>query len=426
MATPSAPPPLRLLLAVAMLPLAACGGQPAEQAPPAPPPAPWLGDAAEPADPQAIRPFTIAVPDAVLDDLQARLARTRLPDEIDGAGWDYGTPLGYLTELIAYWRDEYDWRAQEARLNAFDHFKTRIDGIDIHFIHQRSAEPDALPLIVTHGWPGSVAEFMEVIGPLTDPAAHGGSAEDAFHVVAPSMPGYGFSGHPRGRGVGPEQTAAINAQLMARLGYERYGVQGGDWGANIGRWHAVNHPGPVVGLHVNLAMALPPPDDVPPGGNRLRDGAVLQGRENGYSHIQGTKPQTLGYGLTDSPAGQAAWIVEKFRTWCECDGHPETIFSRDALLTNIMLYWVSGSGPSSARMYYEAFHAPTFDPPGRVEAPTGVAIYPGEPFNSPREWVEAWYNLQHWAEMPRGGHFAAMEQPELFVDDVRTFFAALR
>ena len=249
MATPSAPPPLRLLLAVAMLPLAACGGQPAEQAPPAPPP-PWLGDAAEPADPEAIRPFTIAVPDAVLDDLQARLARTRLPDEIDGAGWEYGTPLGYLTELIAYWRDEYDWRAQEARLNAFDHFKTRIDGIDIHFIHQRSAEPDALPLIVTHGWPGSVAEFVEVIGPLTDPAAHGGSAEDAFHVVAPSMPGYGFSGHPRGRGVGPEQTAAINAQLMARLGYERYGVQGGDWGANIGRWHAVNHPGPVVGLHV--------------------------------------------------------------------------------------------------------------------------------------------------------------------------------
>ena len=352
--------------------------------------------------------------------------------------WDYGTPLGYLTELITYWRDEYDWRAQEARLNEFDQFRTRIDGIDVdvHFIHQRSPAEDALPLLITHGWPGTVVEFMEIIGPLTDPAAHGGSADDAFHVIAPSIPGYGFSGHPREPGFGPEQAADVNAALMARLGYERYGLQGGDWGAIISRWHAFKHAEPVAGLHLNMMIAGPPPGvEDPEAGvpeaelERMRERtAFFQGPETGYSHIQGTKPQTLGYGLNDSPAGQAAWIVEKFRTWCDCDGHPETIFSRDALLTNIMIYWLTESATSSARMYFESglARATGAGQPGRVEVPSAGAIFPHELFYTPRAWAEAHYNLVRWTEMPRGGHFAAMEQPELFVDDVRAFFADLR
>ena len=422
-------------MAGAALLTAAGGGAAPPEADPGAPPA-RMPEAAEPADPEAVRPFTVAVPDAVLEDLRLRLARTRLPDELDGAEWDYGMPLGYLRELITYWRDEYDWRAQEARLNAFDQFMTRIDGIDVHFIHQRSPEPDALPLIVTHGWPGSVVEFIEIIGPLSDPAAHGGRAEDAFHVVAPSIPGYGFSGHPRQRGFGPEQAADVNAALMARLGYERYGLQGGDWGAIIGRWHAFKHPERVAGLHLNMLIAGPPPGvEDPEAGvpeaelQRMRErAAFFQGPETGYSHIQGTKPQTLGYGLNDSPAGQAAWIVEKFRTWCDCEGHPETVFSRDALLTNVMVYWLTESATSSARMYYESGLARAAGPgqPGRVEAPTAGAIFPHELFYTPRAWAEAHYNLVRWTEMPRGGHFAAMEQPELFVDDVRAFFAELR
>ena len=418
----------------ALLTAAGCGSAPPEADPGAP--ASRMPEEAEPADPEAIRPFTVAVPDAVLEDLRLRLVRTRLPDELDGADWDYGTPRGYLRELLAYWRDEYDWRAQEARLNAFDQFRTRIDGIDVHFIHQRSPEPDALPLIITHGWPGSVVEFLEIVGPLSDPAAHGGRAEDAFHVVAPSIPGYGFSGHPRQRGFGPEQAADVNAALMARLGYERYGLQGGDWGAIISRWHAFKRPELVAGLHLNMLIAGPPPGvEDPEAGvpeaelERMRERtAFFQGPETGYSHIQGTKPQTLGYGLNDSPAGQAAWIVEKFRTWCDCEGHPETVFSRDALLTNIMVYWLTESATSSARMYYESGLARAAGPgqPGRVEVPTAGAIFPHELFYTPRAWAEAHYNLVRWTEMPRGGHFAAMEQPELFVDDVRAFFAELR
>ena len=390
-----------------------------------------------PADPAAVRPFTIDVPDAVLDDLRDRLRRARLPDELDDAGWDYGMPLGYLSELVAYWRDEFDWRAQEAALNAFDQYKTRIGDLDVHFIHQRSPDPDALPLLITHGWPGSVAEFLKIIGPLTDPSAHGGRAEDAFHVVAPSIPGYGFSARPRRRGFGPEQAADVNAQLMERLGYDRYGLQGGDWGAIISRWHAFKHPGPVAGLHLNMLIAGPPPGaDDPTAGVPEAELARMeerrrffQGPETGYSQIQGTKPQTLGYGLNDSPVGQAAWIVEKFRTWCDCDGHPETIFTKDELLTNVTIYWVTQTATSSARMYYESGLARAGaggGQPGRVEAPTAGAVFPHELMYSPRRWAEAAYNLTRWTEMPRGGHFAALEQPELFVDDVRAFFADLR
>ena len=399
-------------------------------------PAESLDDAATgeaPIDPTAIRSFEIAVPDAVLEDLHTRLERTRLPDQLDGVEWEYGTELDYLTELITYWRDEFDWREQERRLNQFDQYKTVIDDLDIHFIHQRSPEADALPLIVTHGWPGSIAEFAKIIGPLTDPVAHGGQAEDAFHVVAPSMPGYGFSDKPRGPGFGPEQIAEVNAALMARIGYDRYGIQGGDWGSIVSRWNAFNHPDQAVGLHLNMLIAGPPSDvDDPTAGvppeelERSQERQASFTNETGYSQLQGTKPQTLGYALNDSPAGQAAWIVEKFRAWCDCDGDPETIFTRDELLTNITIYWVTQTATSSARLYYESRHAPTSRPMGRIDVPTGAAIFPKELFYSPRRWAEAQYNITHWTEMPRGGHFAALEQPDLLVEDLRAFFRPLR
>ena len=402
---------------------------------PADPDEPMESDAMEaPVDPTAIRPFQIAVPDAVLDDLRARLVMARLPDQLDGVGWQYGTELEYLTELIEYWRDGFDWREQERRLNEFDQFKTVIDDLDIHFIHQRSPDADALPLIITHGWPGSIAEFAKIIGPLTDPVAHGGDAGDAFHVVAPSMPGYGFSDKPRAAGFGPEQIAEVNASLMARLGYERYGIQGGDWGSIVSRWNAFNHPDQAVGLHLNMLIAGPPSGvadptaGVPPEElerSRARQ-SFYNTAESGYSQIQGTKPQTLGYGLNDSPTGQAAWIVEKFRAWCDCDGDVESIFTRDELLTNITIYWVTQTATSSARLYYESRHAPTSRPMGRIEVPTGAAIFPSELFISPRPWAEAQYNITHWIEMPRGGHFAALEQPELLVEDLRAFFRPLR
>lgn len=383
-------------------------------------------------DPKAIRPFKINVPDAVLQDLKDRLARTRFPDEIEGAGWDYGTPLAYLKELTTYWRETFDWRKQEQLLNSFDQYKTRIGDLDIHFIHQRSPEKDAVPLIITHGWPGSIAEFTKIIGPLTNPVAHGGRAEDAFHVVAPSMPGYGFSDKPRERGFGPARVADVNAQLMERLGYARYGLQGGDWGAIVSRWHAFKHPAPVIGLHLNMMVAPAPAGRKPEEGATESDLARTRARqgffgaeETAYSQIQGTKPQSLGYGLNDSPAGQAAWIVEKFRSWCDCDGNPETILTKDELLTNITLYWVTQTATSSARMYYENRHPPPA-PVGRIEVPTGAAIFPRELTIPPRRWAEDAYNLVHWTEMPKGGHFAAMEQPALLVEDLRKFFGRFR
>ncbi len=387
-----------------------------------------------PTDPEALRPFVIDVPDAVLDDLRLRLERTRLPDQLDGVGWEYGTDLEYLTELITYWRDEFDWRAQEARLNELDQYKTVIDGLDTHFIHQRSPEPDALPIIITHGWPGSIAEFTKVIGPLTDPVAHGGDASDAFHVVAPSMPGYGFSEKPSEPGYGPEKIAEIGAGLMARLGYETYGVQGGDWGSAVSRWHAFSYPERVVGLHLNMMTTGPPAgvedptEGIPPEELERSQArtAFYFGEEDGYSRLQGTRPQTLGYALNDSPAGQAAWIVEKFRAWCDCNGDPESVFTRDELLTNIMIYWVTETATSSARLYYENGHTPPSRPMGRIEVPTGAIIFPHELFIAPRQWVEASYNLTHWTEKPTGGHFAAMEQPDVLVEDLRTFFGTVR
>ena len=391
------------------------GAAPSAQAPPS-------------RDPESVRPFTIRVPEATLTDLKERLGRVRLPEPLQGTGWELGTDVGYLRELTAYWRDRFDWRRQERALNQMEQFTTVIDGLTIHFVHRRSRHPDALPLLVTHGWPGSIAEFTKIIGPLTDPTAHGGRAEDAFHVVMPSIPGFAFSAAPRTAGMDPARIAGIEAALMARLGYERYGVQGGDWGAIIGTQVAARHAAHVAGLHLNMCTAPAPASGDPAEGlseaerARLKVRAAFQAEEVGYQQIQGTKPQTIGIALTDSPVALAAWIVEKFRTWCDCDGDPETVFTRDELLTNITLYWATRSAASSARIYYESRHPTSAPVPGRIEVPTACADFPKEIIWSPRRWAEARYNITRWTVMPKGGHFAAMEQPQALVDDVRAFF----
>jgi pimeloyl-ACP methyl ester carboxylesterase len=380
-----------------------------------------------------VEPFRIAVPEPVLADLRERLARTRFPDEIPNSGWKYGTNLAYLRELVAYWRERYDWRAAEARLNTLPQFRARVGGLGIHFIHVRGNGPRPLPLVITHGWPGSVAEFAEIIGPLTDPARHGGDAADAFDVVAPSMPGYGFSDHPTDAGMEPERIAALWVELMRGLGYERFGAQGGDWGSMVSTYLGANHADCVAGIHLNMVIAFPP-DPANPLDGLTQDEVVdmmpmqhfLQ-EETGYQRIQGTKPQTLGYALNDSPAGLAAWIVEKFRTWSDCDGDVEKRFTKDELLTNVMLYWVPETATSSARLYYEMVHAGKFPPQGfRVDVPTGCAIFPKEILKPPRNWVERLYNVRRWTRFASGGHFAAMEEPKALVEDVRAFFRGVR
>lgn len=380
-----------------------------------------------------IDPFRIAVPDAVLADLRERLARTRFPDEIPGSGWDYGTELAYLRELVAYWRDGYDWRAAEARLNALPQFRAEVGGLGIHFIHVRGRGPRPFPLVITHGWPGSVAEFVDVIGPLTDPAAHGGDPADAFDVVCPSMPGYGFSDHPREPGMDPERIAALWAELMQGLGYARFGAQGGDWGSMVSTYLGLRHAARVAGVHLNMVIAFPPDPANPADGLTqeelvpLMEAQRFLKEETGYQRIQGTKPQTLAYGLNDSPAGLAAWIVEKFRAWSDCGGDVERRFSKDQLLTNVMLYWVPETANSSCRLYCETMRAMKFPPTGfRVEVPTGCAIFPRELIRPPRAWVETLYNVTRWTPMPAGGHFAALEEPALLVDDVRAFFRTVR
>jgi microsomal epoxide hydrolase len=375
----------------------------------------------------AVVPFKINVPDAVLSDLKDRLARTRFAGEIENSGWTYGTNLAYLRELVTYWRTTFDWRAQERRLNQMPQFKTTIDGLEVHFVHQRSSRADAMPLVFIHGWPGSILEVTKIIGPLTEPAKHGGRAEDSFHVVAISLPGYGFSGKPREPGYSNRKIAAMIAKLMPRLGYTRYAAQGGDWGALIVRQLGLTDPTHLIGLHSNMCIAGPPPGGNPNEGvspeeqKRVEAGRGRTAMETGYQQIQGTRPQTLGYGLNDSPAGLAAWIVEKFRAWSDSNGNVESRFTKDELLTNITIYWVTETGPSSIRLYYENRQDPGLQ--GRVEVPFACAQFPGEMFaNAPRRWIEASHNLQHYTLMPRGGHFAAMEEPELLVEDVRKFF----
>ena len=383
------------------------------------------------------QPYRIDVPDAAIADLRERLARTRWPGEIEGSGWAYGTNLAYLRELCDYWRDGFDWRAQEARLNAMPQFTIYmggdIDGYGLHYVHQRGAGPDPLPLLFSHGWPGSIFEVTKIIGPLTDPAAHGGDPADAFSVVAPSLPGYGFSQLPTTPGFGtPNHTADLWADLMARLGYDRYGAQGGDWGAGISARVAHRHPRHVVGAHLNMVAVAPPPGERAP--QSPEEEAYLAGMrawdraEAGYQKIQGTKPQTLAYGLTDSPAGLAAWIVEKWRSWSDCHGDIESRFSKDEILTNISVYWFTGTINTSMHRYHAIFHDPDIGLDERIETPMGFAHFPGEIGNghAPRSWVERACNVAHWTEFDRGGHFAALEEPELLVQDVRDFFRPLR
>src|SRR5262245_1944549 len=378
-----------------------------------------------------IERFEIRVDDSVLDDLRSRLARTRFPDQIEDTGWEYGVPIDYVRDLVAYWRDTYDWRAQEARLNELPHFRTRIDGQLIHFVHARSARKDGLPLLLMHGWPGSIVEFLDVIPPLAAPQAHGGSAADAFHVVAPSLPGYGFSEPTRTRGWDVRRIARAFIELMHRLGYGRYGVQGGDWGAQIATRIGALDPEHCVAVHLNMPLARRPEKPGPLTDEEKADIAAMsrfQREESGYALEQATKPQTLGMALNDSPAGLLAWILEKFRTWSDCGGQLETTFSRDRLITNVMLYWVTQTITSSTRLYFEGRQSGEWqDTPDFVAVPTGVARYPGEEvLRFPRPWVERQYNVTHWAVMPRGGHFAAMEQPALFAEDLRGFFRTVR
>jgi len=376
-----------------------------------------------------VRPFRIAVPDTALDDLRARLRNTRWPEAEPVDDWSQGTPLAWIRDVCEYWAERYDWRAREARLNRFAQFVTAIDGLDIHFVHVRSPHANAMPLVITHGWPGSIVEFSKVIEPLANPTAHGGSAADAFHVVCPTLPGFGFSGKPTTPGWGVQRIAAAWAALMARLGYARYGAQGGDWGSRVTMQLGAADPAHCAGIHVTLAMATRPKldgDPTPEEARALAGAKFYRDWDSGYSKQQSTRPQTLGYGLTDSPAGQAAWILEKFWAWTDCDGHPENVLGRDELLDNVMMYWVPAAAASSARLYWESFGRKGGSP-GTVTVPTGVSVYPKEIVAPVRKWMEADFPaLRYWREMPRGGHFAAFEQPELFVEDVRAYFRTLR
>ncbi|WP_432094112.1 epoxide hydrolase family protein [Streptomyces sp. bgisy100] len=388
----------------------------------------------------SIRPFQVAIPDSDLDDLRNRLDRTRWPDELPDAGWAYGVPRDYLRELAHYWRHEYDWRAAETRLNQWPQFMTTIDGANIHFAHIRSPEPDATPLIITHGWPGSIVEFERITGPLTDPRAHGGDPADAFHLVLPSIPGFGFSGPTREKGWEYHRVAAAFAELMRRLGYRRYGTQGGDWGAAISRELGRIRPDHVIGVHLNLipgagATAEPSEEELaalsPAERERTRASwermQAWSRDKQGYADIQSTRPQTLAYALADSPVGQLAWIAEKFKEWTDSVDRPEDAVDRDHLLTNVMLYWLTGTVGSSGRIYYERAHAAyAGNQPEPSTAPTAFASFPQENFIVLRHIAERTNNIVRWTDFDRGGHFAAMEEPDLLIGDIRAFFRSLR
>ena len=387
---------------------------------------------------ESSRPFRFAVSNESVADLHARIDHTRWPDEVNDASWGYGVRMDYLKELVDYWRRQFDWRSAEARINALPQFLISIDGLDLHFVHSRSAHPQAMPLLITHGWPGSIVEFLELVPRLTEPERFGGRARDAFHVVAPSLQGYGGSPSSGAAGMSPIAIARRHAELMARLGYTRYLAQGGDWGSLVAQHTAAIDPAHCAGLHLNLLVPIPP-RDVADSMSLVQEHEktwlshtarhVDQG--TGYYHIQRTRPQTLAYALTDSPVGWCAWVTEKFHAWsdCERDGcrDPRNAVSWDAMLSNISLYWYTGTIGSSVRLYREQALAEERGDarPERVVVPTGIAVYPGEIFRCPRAWAERRFPIAHWYEAPRGGHFAAMEQPQLFADDLRTFRAAI-
>jgi len=422
---------------------------PSSAEPPAPLHTPTKSDVAprraeprEPATPRPERaadarllPFRIAVPQATIDDLKMRLARTRWPDESPGEGWSRGVPSAYLEQLVEYWQTQYDWRAQEARLNEYPQFTTSIEGQTVHFLHVRSPEPDATPLLLIHGWPGSIVEFLDVIGPLSNPRAHGADPSDAFHLVIPSIPGHGFSRPLTAPGWTHRRIAQAFTELMSRLGYERYGVQGGDEGAFIAPEMGRLAPAHVRGVHVNALVQIPSLIQILVGlvtfskAERLRLARFKHFRDEmmGYMHIQGTRPKTLAYGLIDSPVGQLAWIVEKFKEWTDPAAElPEDAIDRDHILTNVCLNWLTGTAGSSANLYYETLHDPAAKKrKARNTVPTGVALSLTQDVTI-RRWAERENNIVHWTELERGGHFAALEVPELLVGDIRKFFRQLR
>ncbi len=377
--------------------------------------------------PESIEPFHLSIPQAALDDLHRRLDATRWPERATVDDWSQGVPLDAARAFCRHWREAYDWRRCEARLNAIGQFRTEIDGCGIHFLHVRSPEPAALPLVMTHGWPGSVVEFLDVIAPLADPRARGGDPADAFHVVVPSLPGYGFSDRPRDRWAVP-RIAGAWITLMRRLGYGRFVAQGGDWGSAVTNAIALTGAPEVAGIHLNMVLALPGPDDLADLTDVER--AALADLEryrkdgNGYAIQQGTRPQTMGYGLVDSPAALATWIYEKFAEWTDGGGVPENALSRDAMLDDIMLYWLTSTGASAARLYWESFRDFSAEP---VTLPVACSIFPREIFRTSRRWAERKYSdLVHWGEPDRGGHFAAFEQPALFVEELRAGFRPMR
>jgi pimeloyl-ACP methyl ester carboxylesterase len=386
----------------------------------------------------AIRPFHVNVPEAALADLRHRLAATRFPDRETVTDRSQGVQLATMKQLMQYWAKDYDWRKAEARLNAMPQFITEIDGLDIQFAHVRSRHPDAMPLIMTHGWPGSIFELMKVVGPLTDPAAHGGRAEDAFHLVLPSLPGYGFSGKPKTTGWGPDRIARAWTELMGRLGYTHYVSQGGDWGSVVSDVMARQAPAGLLGIHVNMPATVPPEiaralqdgDPAPAGLSDAEKTAyeqmnALYTRGAGYAGVMVTRPQTVGYGLADSPSGQAAWMYDKFADWTQSGGEPERVLTKDDMLDDITLYWLTGSATSAAQLYWEN-NANNFNAVD-ISLPTAITVFPGEIYRAPRSWAErSYHNLIYWHEAEKGGHFAAWEQPEIFATEIRAAFRSLR
>jgi len=383
----------------------------------------------------AITPFKVEVAEHILQDLRERLDRTRWPDEIAGSGWDYGSNLDYIKELVEYWRTTFDWRSQERLINSFPHFKTDIEGLGVHFIHEKGKGPNPMPLVITHGWPGTFFEMHRIIPLLTDPSSYGGDAKDSFDVVVPSMPGYGFSDKTVEPGVDVSAVAGMWAKLMVEdLGYQRFAAQGGDWGGAVTSKLAFSYPQNVIGIHSTFVYPRLTPY-MGPGSRGLSEAEEAHlkqwndwtASEGGYGHIQGTKPQTLSYGLNDSPAGLAAWIVEKYRTWSDCGGDVESRFSKDILLTTATIYWVTQTINSSTRFYYENRRKPWNMAKGEgSDVPCAIAVFPYEINGPPREWAERFHNVQRWTVMPSGGHFAALEEPTRLVEDIRDFFRVLR
>lgn len=380
----------------------------------------------------SVSEFTINIEAAQLKDLRQRLAMTRWPDEQPCDSWDQGMPLAYTKELADYWLNQYDWQRCEDKLNSWPNYITELDGLDVHFIHRRSPHSHALPLIISHGWPGSVIEFHKVIDALAEPEKYGGVEADAFHVVAPSLPGYGFSGKPDCTGMTVENIGKLWGKLMARLGYESWVAQGGDWGSMVTHCIAQSETDHCRGIHINMPIVAPDPETMdqltPLEQSALAGRAFYKAWDDGYARQQSTRPQTLGYGLADSPVGQMAWIIEKFHAWTDCEKegtrHPENVLSKDEMLDNVMLYWLNNAATSSARLYWESFRKPNMDP---IEIPVGCSIFPREIFRTSRRWAEARYsNIIHWNHMERGGHFAALEQPALFLREVRSCFRQLR